>query len=64
MCVHIALHEVLEFGNTAMDVEEFRRIRNEKKVFGMGLVAMPKFIQVINSLSKYKFIIFSVKPRQ
>ncbi|XP_048256555.1 receptor-type tyrosine-protein phosphatase alpha-like isoform X1 [Haliotis rufescens] len=51
-CVYIALYEALEYGNTAMDVEEFSGIRNVKKVFSMGCMTIPKFIQILNSQRK------------
>ncbi|XP_067679832.1 receptor-type tyrosine-protein phosphatase alpha-like [Haliotis asinina] len=49
MCVFFALQEVLEFGNTTLEVEEFRRIRNVKTVFEMGRMSMATFIQNLNS---------------
>lgn len=60
-CVYIALYEALEFGNTAMDVEEFSGIRNVKKVFSMGRMTIPKFIQVIDSSATMKINQFAPK---
>ncbi|XP_046560689.1 receptor-type tyrosine-protein phosphatase kappa-like [Haliotis rubra] len=48
-CVYIALYGVLEFGNTALEVEEFSRLRNMKKVFKIGRMSIPKLIQILNS---------------
>ncbi|XP_067679830.1 receptor-type tyrosine-protein phosphatase alpha-like [Haliotis asinina] len=48
MCVYFALYEVLEFGNTALEADEFRRIGNLKKLFEMGRMSITKFIQNLN----------------
>ncbi|XP_071117066.1 receptor-type tyrosine-protein phosphatase epsilon-like [Haliotis cracherodii] len=47
-CVYTTLHEALEFGNTAMDVQEFNQNRNGKRSFKMGRMELTQLIQILN----------------
>ncbi|XP_048256541.1 receptor-type tyrosine-protein phosphatase alpha-like isoform X11 [Haliotis rufescens] len=51
-CVYMALYETLEFGNTAISVEDFRYRRNMRGAFSMGRMAVSKLIETLNTERK------------
>ncbi|XP_046560690.1 receptor-type tyrosine-protein phosphatase kappa-like [Haliotis rubra] len=51
-CVYMALYETLQFGNTVIGVEEFRRSRDIEGTFSTGRMAITEFIETVNTQRK------------